>query len=140
MLPQPVTHHIVVVIGIVASTHPASGNLLSALLGLLMDGIGMGTKHRNGLHLMAKGHSTATFGISRSCLGRLRVLFDGGPSYPEMVDTLQKMCGEYGHLVKRGEKLTASKWLQRIKASGARLTLAQLTSVSTLMSQATNET
>lgn len=64
------------------------------------------------------------------------MLFDGGPSYPEMVDTLQRMRDEYGYLVERSEKLTASEWLQRINASGVSLTMTQLASVETLMSVA----
>ncbi|MEC6744506.1 hypothetical protein KH389_01490 [Pseudomonas qingdaonensis] len=101
----------------------------------------MGTQRQNDLLLVAKRQSTTMlFGISRSRVGRLRVLFDGGPSYPEMIDTLQTMRDEYGHLVKRGEKLTASEWLQRINASGARLTLAQLAAVETLMSGAASFT
>lgn len=100
----------------------------------------MGTQRQNDLLRAATRRSTTTFGIGRSRLGYLRVLFDGGPSYPEMIDALQAMRDEYGHLVKRGEKLTASEWLQRIDASGARLTLAQLTAVETLMSRATSFT
>lgn len=100
----------------------------------------MGTQRQNGLLLVATRRSTTMFGISRSRVGSLRVLFDGGPSYPEMIDTLQVMRDEYGYLVKRGEKLTASEWLHRISASGVRLTLAQLAAVETLMSGATSYT
>ncbi len=100
----------------------------------------MGTQHQNGVQPIAGRLFTTTFGISRSRFGRLRVRFDGGPSYSEMVDTLQKLCGLYGHLVKRGENLTASEWLQRINANGARLTLDELASVETLMSGANSDT
>ena len=74
-----------------------------------------------------------SFGIKRSFFGWLSVRFSGGPSYPQMVEVLQAMAGEHGHLIKRGECLSGSEWLYRISASGAEITGPQLSAVETLM-------
>lgn len=73
------------------------------------------------------------FGIKRSFFGWLSVRFSGGPSYPQMVEVLQAMAEEYGHLIKRGECLSGAEWLHRISASGTEITLPQLSAVETLM-------
>lgn len=73
------------------------------------------------------------FGVRRSFVGWLSVRFDGGPYYPEMVEALRGMVAEYGHLVRRGERLTAFEWLQRIKSTGAMPTDIQVESLATLM-------
>lgn len=74
-----------------------------------------------------------SFGIKRSFFGWLSVRFSGGPSYPQMVEILQEMAGEYGHLIKRGECLSGLEWLHRISASGVEITGPQFSAVETLM-------
>lgn len=73
------------------------------------------------------------FGISRSRLGWLKVRFDGGPSYPVMVDVLERMVEQYGYLVRRGERLSGTEWIERILESCAQVSDVQMRSVSTLM-------
>lgn len=73
------------------------------------------------------------FGISRSHLGWLKVRFDGGPSYPEMVATLKQMADQYGYLITRGENVSGGEWLQRINGIGVRLTERQIQAVQNLL-------
>lgn len=72
-------------------------------------------------------------GIKRSWLGWLSVRFDGGPYYPEMLDSLQQAVIQFGGLVRRGENLTGTEWLQRIHDAGGCITSTQLLAIETLM-------
>lgn len=73
------------------------------------------------------------FGISRSCLGRLRVRFEGGPSYPAMVETLEGIVKRYGYLVRCGETISGSAWIQRIDQSGGHISDLEIRAIQTLM-------
>ncbi|KQQ49894.1 hypothetical protein ASF84_22060 [Pseudomonas sp. Leaf127] len=94
----------------------------------------MHTQHRANQRLEARRQiSRSQFGISRSRLGWLKVRFDGGPSYPDMVDVLKGMVEQYGYLVRRGERLSGVEWIKRILESCAQVPDVQMRSVSTLM-------
>ncbi|MDU9390504.1 hypothetical protein [Pseudomonas sp. zfem002] len=80
-----------------------------------------------------KHRASSELGIMRSRLGWLSVRFDGGPFYPEMLDSLQQAVIDFGGLVRRGESLTAAEWLQRIDAIGGGITPAQILAIQTLM-------
>lgn len=73
------------------------------------------------------------FGISRSRVGLLNVRFDGGPSYPEMVESLKEMVDRHGSLVKRGDRISGAEWLRRIDQSNVRITERQRQAIQTLM-------
>ncbi|EFW78488.1 hypothetical protein [Pseudomonas savastanoi] len=94
----------------------------------------MHTQNRTSQKSEAKRRiSTSQFGISRSRLGWLKVRFDGGPSYPDMVDVLKEMVGQYGYLVRSGERLSGAEWIERILESRAQVSDVQIRSASTLM-------
>lgn len=93
----------------------------------------MSTQHGEGRQSDIASPAVHGFGISRSRLGWLRIRFEGGPSYPKMIETLEEMAGQYGHLVKRGERLSGAAWLRRIGQSGVWLSEHQIQAVGTLM-------
>ncbi|HCE6397455.1 MULTISPECIES: hypothetical protein [unclassified Pseudomonas] len=94
----------------------------------------MRIQHRTSQKSEAKRRiSTSQFGISRSRLGWLKVRFDGGPSYPDMVDVLKGMVAQYGYLVRRGERLSGAEWTERILGSSAQVSDVQMHSIITLM-------
>lgn len=82
----------------------------------------------------ARRRSAASqFGIGRSRLGRLSVRFDGGPSYPEIVDMLQDMVNQYGYLVRHGERLSGAEWIERISETNTQVSALQTLSIKTFM-------
>lgn len=94
----------------------------------------MRVQHGTGQQAEARQEIAASqFVISRSRLGWLKVRFDGGPSYPVMVDLLKGMVEQYGYLVRRGERLSGAEWIERIRDSCAQVSDIQIRSVSTLM-------
>lgn len=93
----------------------------------------MHTQHKSQQVEARQRIAARQFGISRSHLGWLKVRFDGGPSYPVMVDALQMMVEQYGYLVRRGERLSGAEWIERILHSCAQVSDIQMRSVSTLM-------
>lgn len=88
---------------------------------------------REGRQAGAKKHPHPRFGLRRFWFGWLSVRFDGGPFYFEMIESLQRAIADFGHLVRRGERLSAEEWLHRINTLGLRITPAQLTAIETLM-------
>lgn len=93
----------------------------------------MGGQEGNGRKARSGRQAAHNFGISRSRLGWLSVRFEGGPSYPEMVDMLKEMVDRFGGLVNRGERISGSEWLRRIDESSKRITERQRQMVHTLM-------
>lgn len=93
----------------------------------------MGAQQENGEKVGSGRPNICAFGISRSRLGWLSVRFDGGPSYPEMVESLKEIVDRHGHLVKRGDKISGSEWLRRIDQSNVRVTERQRQAIQTLM-------
>lgn len=94
----------------------------------------MSVQHGMAQQPKARRRSAASqFGISRSRLGRLSVRFDGGPSYPEMVDVLQDMVNQYGYLVRRSERLSGEEWIERILETNTQVSALQTLSIKTLM-------
>lgn len=93
----------------------------------------MGAQQGNGQKRGSGGRTACGFWISRSRLGWLRVRFDGGPSYPEMVESLKEMVDRHGHLVKRGDKISGPEWLRRIDQSDVRTTESQRRAIQTLL-------
>lgn len=93
----------------------------------------MGAQRGNGEKAGSGRRSACDFGISRSRFGWLSVRFDGGPSYPEMVETLEGMVALHGHLVRRGESISGPEWLQRIDHSGVSAEESQIKAIQTLM-------
>lgn len=85
------------------------------------------------VNLWAPSMRKSEFGISRSRLGRLNVQFDGGPYYPSMLETLKQMVVQHGRLIRRGENISGSMWLQRIEQSGAGISRLEIEAVQTLM-------
>lgn len=73
------------------------------------------------------------YGVSRSALGRLSIRFEGGPSYPEMVDDLEWALQRYGHLISTGECLTGEEWVQLIVTNGAGVDMVAIHAIRTLM-------
>ena len=73
------------------------------------------------------------YGVSRSALGRLSICFEGGPSYPEMVDDLELALQRYGHLISIGECLTGEEWVQLIVANGTDVDMVAIHAIRTLM-------
>ena len=55
---------------------------------------------------VGKGHF-----IKRSWTGWLSIRFDGGCSYPSMVESLKAVYQRYGYLVRLGESLSAQCWI-----------------------------
>lgn len=93
----------------------------------------MGAQQGNGQKTGSGARSACDFGISRSRLGWLSVRFDGGPTYPEMVETLEGMVALHGHLVRRGERISGPEWLQRISDSGVPADESKIKAIRTLM-------
>lgn len=93
----------------------------------------MGAQQESRQKARSGRESAREFGISRSRWGWLMVRFDGGPSYPEMVETLREMVERYGDLVKRGENLSGSQWILRIEQKGSHISEPQIQAVRTLM-------
>jgi len=71
--------------------------------------------------------------VSRSALGRLSIRFEGGPSYPEVVDDLERALQRYGHLISTGECLTGEEWVQLIVTSGADVDMVAIHAIRTMM-------
>lgn len=93
----------------------------------------MGAQQGNGQGDVSGRRNACDFWISRSRLGWLSVRFDGGPCYPEMVESLKEMVDRYGHLIKRGDKISGSEWLRRIERGNARITNRERQAIHTLM-------
>lgn len=55
------------------------------------------------------------YGLSRSVLGWLSIRFEGGPSYPEMINQLKIARQRYGHLIQIGETVRGDEWIERIQ-------------------------
>lgn len=73
------------------------------------------------------------YGVSRSVFGRLSIRFDGGPSYPEMVNDLEQSLLCYGYLIDNGTCFTGEEWIQRIVTSGADADMRKIHAIRTLM-------
>lgn len=73
------------------------------------------------------------YGVGRSVFGRLTIRFDGGPSYPAMVDDLERGLERYGGLVKKGVWLTGEEWVQCVIASDPDADMKILHAIRTLM-------
>lgn len=71
--------------------------------------------------------------ISRSWLGLLHIRFDGGCSYPGMMELLQDVYKRTGYLIAVGEALSGPDWINRIVAAGHCLSDQERTSILTLM-------
>lgn len=71
--------------------------------------------------------------IRRSALGRLSIRFDGGPSYPEMVNDLKGAFERCGHVVRLGEELSGVEWARLITDSGVFISADELNAVLTLL-------
>lgn len=75
------------------------------------------------------------FWVKRSLIGSLRIRFDGGPSYPKMVEDLRQALNNHGRLVRRGERLSGSDWVHRIKKHQGPLSECQASAIETLMAK-----
>lgn len=93
----------------------------------------MSAQQGNGQKIGSGRQSARAFWISRSRLGWLSVRFEGGPFYPEMVETLKEMVDKYGGLVKRGDRISGSEWLRRIDQRNVPITDLQRRAIKTLM-------
>lgn len=93
----------------------------------------MGAQQGNGQKVGFERRDAHEFGISRSRLGWLSVQFSGGPSYPEMVATLEEMVDRYSGLIKRGERMSGSQWIHRMEQSGVQISEREIQAVRTLM-------
>lgn len=71
--------------------------------------------------------------ISRSKFGRLRIRFDGGCSYPTMLDSLHAVYKRTGGLIAPGETLSGPDWINRIIENGYPISDQERTSILTLM-------
>lgn len=76
--------------------------------------------------------------IQRSKFGRLTVRFDGGCSYPSMIESLKLVFRRFGHLVVIREKLSGQGWAERIVESGHSLSDEEVEAILTLMWKKTN--
>lgn len=74
-----------------------------------------------------------TYGVKRSTWGRLSIRFEGGPSYPDMVDDLERASQRYGHLISNGACLTGEDWIQLIVASGGDIDMVAIHAIRTLI-------
>lgn len=72
-------------------------------------------------------------GIKRSAMGRLSIRFDGGPSYPAMVNDLKAAFERCGHVVRQSEELSGAEWARRITDSGVFISEDELNAVLTLL-------
>jgi len=72
--------------------------------------------------------------IERSRIGRLSIGFDGGCSYPAMINVLRAVFERYGRLVRFGEQLSAQGWLDRVEERGFEISDQERMAVFTLMS------
>ncbi|MCF5666405.1 hypothetical protein GIV47_15690, partial [Pseudomonas marginalis] len=71
--------------------------------------------------------------IGRSRFGRLSICFDGGCSYPAMINVLRAVFKRYGRLVRFGERLSAQGWIDRVEARGFQISDQERVAVFTLM-------
>lgn len=71
--------------------------------------------------------------IGRSRLGRLSIGFDGGCSYPAMINVLRAVFKRYGRLVRFGEQLSAQDWIDRVEERGFQISDQERVAVITLM-------
>ena len=71
--------------------------------------------------------------IGRSRFGWLSICFDGGCSYPAMINVLKVVFKRYGRLVRFGEQLCAQGWLARVEERGFQVSEQERMAVVTLM-------
>ena len=71
--------------------------------------------------------------IQRSSLGRLTIRFEGGCSYPSMVESLKRVFRRSGCLIARGESLSGPHWVKRMLESGHSISKEDVEAVRTLM-------
>ena len=71
--------------------------------------------------------------IERSRFGRLSICFDGGCSYPAMINVLSAVFKRYGRLVRFGEQLSAQGWIDRVEERGYQISDQERVAVFTLM-------
>lgn len=93
----------------------------------------MSVQQRNGQNAESERQRACDLWISRSRLGWLRIRFDSGPSYPEMVETLKDIVDQCGGLVRSGERISGAEWLRRIDQSDVRITKRQRQAIQILM-------
>lgn len=71
--------------------------------------------------------------IQRSSLGRLTIRFEGGSSYPAMVESLKGVFRRSGYLIARGESLSGPHWVKRMLEGGLSISKEEVEAVRTLM-------
>ncbi len=71
--------------------------------------------------------------IGRSRIGWLSICFDGGCSYPAMINMLKAFFKRYGRLVRFGEQLSAQGWIDRVEERGFQISDQERVAVFTLM-------
>lgn len=71
--------------------------------------------------------------IQRSRFGILTIRFDGGCSYPSMIEFLKLLSRRFGHLIVLREKLSGQGWADRIVESGHSLSGEEVEAILTLM-------